>query len=708
MGMEMLWLRHATLLLGGFRAVFSLTMTVLLAGIGAGALCGGWLHRRWQRPAETFMLVQALFVATTLAGLALADAVALQARGQVMAATLGGLVPWRRAMVELWYTLRPLVLEVGLPAFLAGCTFPLANAVVQLVEHAVGRRAGVLYLANTAGAVWVVRGYVLLPWLGLQSAAFALHARGWRPVSLLSSEPGGLAGYLGCRRGGFSEPGWPAADYLLQRTGPSSRASVAGHQRGHGGSGDCIDAGSRTCAHHQRARDVVHAVLDQRYMRAMAHVPPFSMDRPARALVIGFGVGNTTHAATLHPSVTRIDVVDLSPHILEHAGYFRDANHDVLRSPKVSVYVNDGRQHLQMAPPATYDLVTLEPPPIAYAGVAALYSTEFYQLARSRLAPGGYISQWLPAYQVPDASSLAMVRAFVDVFPRAVLLSGTQAELLLLGTNAPRLEIDPKRIELAFARSPEVRDDLTRLDLGTPREIVGMFVGSADTLRRATQNVQPIADDRPIQEYAVRSELSTGLMGVPGALFDLTGVSDWCPRCVDDADGAPTIAGLDLYLSLMQEAYSASAAGVAAMAAASRGQRRVMGSAYLGAVVPDTAEVHNILGLDHLRNGRVVEAAGEFEAALRRDAQSPRARANLADVRYDEGPRCSRPAASRRPRPNFESDCAGARLGRCAQQPGCGARVDGSGGERCLTSDRPAWHPTTPRRKAISPPPTLR
>jgi tetratricopeptide (TPR) repeat protein len=230
-----------------------------------------------------------------------------------------------------------------------------------------------------------------------------------------------------------------------------------------------------------------------------------------------------------------------------------------------------------------------------------------------------------------------MVRAFVDVFPQAVLLSGTQAELLLLGTNAPRLEIDPERMGQAIARSPEVQHDLARLDLGTPREIVGTFVGSADTLRGATRNVQAIADDRPIQEYAVRSELSTGLMGVPGALFDLSGVGEWCPRCVDDADGAPTIAGLDLYIGLMQEAYTASPAEVAAVAAASKGQRRLMGSAYLGAVVPDTAEVHNILGLDHLRNGRVVEAAGEFEEALSRDAQSPRARANLADVLYDEG-----------------------------------------------------------------------
>src|SRR6185436_15428329 len=35
MGMEILWFRHVSILLGGFRAVFSLLMTVVLAGIGA-------------------------------------------------------------------------------------------------------------------------------------------------------------------------------------------------------------------------------------------------------------------------------------------------------------------------------------------------------------------------------------------------------------------------------------------------------------------------------------------------------------------------------------------------------------------------------------------------------------------------------------------------------------------------------------------------
>ena len=41
MGMEILWFRHVSILLGGFRAVFSLLMTVILVGIGGGALAAG-------------------------------------------------------------------------------------------------------------------------------------------------------------------------------------------------------------------------------------------------------------------------------------------------------------------------------------------------------------------------------------------------------------------------------------------------------------------------------------------------------------------------------------------------------------------------------------------------------------------------------------------------------------------------------------------
>jgi spermidine synthase len=378
------------------------------------------------------------------------------------------------------------------------------------------------------------------------------------------------------------------------------------------------------------------ALLDQRYMRALAHIPLLAMNEPRRVLVIGFGVGNTTHAATLHESVRRVDVADLSRQILEHAPYFDGVNRGVLRSPKVSVFVNDGRQHLEMAVPETYDLITLEPPPIAHAGVASLYSREFYQLARSRLTPGGYISQWLPAYQVPAETSLAMVRAFLDVFPQSVLLSGTQAELILLGTTARRIELDPDRVVTKIDTEPAVRDDLRAVDLGTLREIAGTFVAGSDTMARATSGSPDVTDDRPLQEYGVRSGLTAGLQGVPASLFDVTRVATWCPRCVAPREARRSAANLDLYLRLLQQAY-VTPAGVAAPPPGPFGSRLLLGSAYLGAVVPDTAEVHNLVGLAQMREGHVDEAVREFEHAIAQDPSTRNARANLGQIRYDQG-----------------------------------------------------------------------
>jgi spermidine synthase len=62
-----------------------------------------------------------------------------------------------------------------------------------------------------------------------------------------------------------------------------------------------------------------------------------------------------------------------------------------------------------MQPEESYDLITLEPPPIAYAGVSSLYSKEFYELVKSRLREGGHFTQWLPAYQVSGEANLAII-----------------------------------------------------------------------------------------------------------------------------------------------------------------------------------------------------------------------------------------------------------------------------------------------------------
>jgi spermidine synthase len=655
MAMEIVWFRHLTILLGGFRAVFSLLLTVVLIGIGAGSLICAFLERRVVKPAHWLMAVQALFVAFTLLGLAIVDVASVD-RASESAAYVAGQVrglPFGLALriSDLWFNARPILVAVAIPALLMGFSFPLANTIAQRAEAVVGRRAGLLYLANTLGAVAgsLCAGFMFLPWLGIQATAgllTALAALAIVPLFLAAGPTSRTArlSFGGCLAiAGASIALWLLlpGDYVIMRAlaqtsddklltlreGLNEVVSVTESP----GRGRTLVTNGHPMSSTRR--------LSQRYMRALAHIPLLSMDRPESVLVIGFGVGNTVHAASLHPTVRRVEVADLSRDILEHAPFFGDANHAVLNDSRVVVYVNDGRHHLHMQPPASYDLITLEPPPIGYAGVAALYSREFYELARSRLQRGGYMSQWLPAYQVPTDTTLAMIRAFIDVFPQAVLVSGAEADLLLIGTNDTANLIDPSRVAGAISAAPAVATDLRQLDLGTVREIVGTFVGSAHTLAQATRGTTPVTDDRPIQEYGVASLLNQG-DSVPASVVDLADVGAWCPACFANGKPVALVKGLDTYLALLDRAYAASPEEVARARRLSRNEGRVIaGSAYLGAVVPESADLHDILGVALASKGAVEDAVKEFRAALDLEPRAAKAHWHLGRALVSTGSR---------------------------------------------------------------------
>jgi tetratricopeptide (TPR) repeat protein len=168
-----------------------------------------------------------------------------------------------------------------------------------------------------------------------------------------------------------------------------------------------------------------------------------------------------------------------------------------------------------------------------------------------------------------------------------------------------------------LASRPEVRADLERIDLDEVREIVGTFVGSPATLAAGTRDAVPVTDDRPLQEYGVRSMLNLG-RGVPSDIIDLDDIEAWCPRCFDNGTPTPAATGLDTYLALLDLTYSASRAEVAPVRRAAEEQgREVAGSRYLGMIVPESAAVHNLLGISHASAGRMDRATEEFREALR-------------------------------------------------------------------------------------------
>ena len=187
--------------------------------------------------------------------------------------------------------------------------------------------------------------------------------------------------------------------------------------------------------------------------------------------------------------------------------------------------------------------------------MASLYSREFFELVRSRLKPNGYLTLWLPAYQVPGETTLSIVRAFVEAFPSSVLLSGLHSELILMGGNDSKLEIDPALVQARLESMPEVRADLERIHLGGLTEIIGAFAASGETLARASRLSAPVTDDRPLLDHARRSQLRDNL--IPADLFDLGVVEAWCPKCFSDGRPLPELAQRDAYLDLLARRYEA-------------------------------------------------------------------------------------------------------------------------------------------------------
>jgi len=581
MGMEIVWFRYLISSLRSIRSIFSLLLTVILLGIFLGSILGGWLERRTGKATTLYLVTQSLFVATTIFAFVVYDPRSMGIVDPVSLSLAAARdTSWTKSLLEVAFSLQKVLLLAGVPALLMGCTFPLANAYVQRIEVSVGRQSGVLYLANTVGNVIGAAGVglILLPRLGMQ-----------RTTILLMSLVGlGLVALYGTSRrdrghsvapriafacvavvaGSLALLVQQPADELLRRTLPHFIVEQdAGRMPG----------GTQILALQEGVNETVAVVRSpkaralytnghsmsavgpaaSRYMRLFSHLPLLNSSEPKSALVICFGVGTTLHAASLYSTMERLDVAEISHNVLEHASYFSDSNRDVLEDPRVRVHVNDGRQHLRMQPAETYDLVTLEPPPINFAGVASLYSKEFYELAKSRLREGGYLTQWLPGYQVSGETNLAIVKAFVDVFPGAILASGWDRELILMGKKGGDTVLDIERVRASLAAEPRVRADLADIDVHSLRDLVATFAAPYRALANATSSADPVTDDDPVMEYDALTASYDNRM--PAEMFDVSSLRSWCPDCYEGAALRSEFAGLEELRKAMAAYYASDA-----------------------------------------------------------------------------------------------------------------------------------------------------
>ncbi|MCB1840735.1 MAG: fused MFS/spermidine synthase, partial [Alphaproteobacteria bacterium] len=175
------------------------------------------------------------------------------------------------------------------------------------------------------------------------------------------------------------------------------------------------------------------SALPIQYMLWMGHLPMLLHPDPKKALVICFGTGQTANAVR-RENPQSLTIVDINKNVFNMAGYFT-SNEAVLKDPRVTAKVMDGRAFLRRTD-QVFDIITLEPMPPTFAGVNALYSREFYQLARQKMTDKGIIAQWLPFHLVSSYHSASISRTFNEVFPNSVMWIDPQSLTgILLGSK---------------------------------------------------------------------------------------------------------------------------------------------------------------------------------------------------------------------------------------------------------------------------------
>ncbi|MEZ6071188.1 MAG: fused MFS/spermidine synthase [Pirellulales bacterium] len=493
---------------------FSAMLATYLVGLVLGALIASvLLARRRHRHLVYFARVQLLTAVAALVSLAvlgrsrnithwLADFEGTLGLSQSASALLSGAMP----IVGLSLA----VLLV--PTVIIGIGFPIAVDLVTNQLGRVGSRVGGLYFLNTAGGVLgsLAAGFLLIPWLGSQNslisvavlnvAIFAALMVGdrvlrrdgslWREGGVATAGMAAIALYLGPTYIRDAQTVYADAHVLAFRENADANFTVLGYDEPHTGPYQQIVVNGTSYAN--------NSPPGRRYMAMLGHLPALVHPDPKSAVVIAIGTGTTVGSLTLHEGIERIAAVDIAQEVFDVAPLFAPLNANFTACPRVEQVVADGR-HFLLCEDRKFDVLTFEPPPPNEAGVVNLYSREFYQLAKQRLAPGGIICQWVPLNMPREALCRIMLKTILEEFPYVTLWIPSRYEGIVLASNEP-MHIDVDRIRERMS-APRLHDDMAAYGLDSVERLLSTFVADRDSLVEMAGDADVATDNHPRIEH---------------------------------------------------------------------------------------------------------------------------------------------------------------------------------------------------------------
>lgn len=519
-GAQVVWARVFAISLRGTSFGIGSVLVVVLVGIAIGSLIASAVSRRVRHVATAAVTFQLLF----LVGLALFASTTPLMNWAVGTLANAGLVGTSRHLAELL----AVALFLALPTIAAGAVLPSLVAVAEGAARNAGKTLAALYSANTLGCIVgsLVTGFVLLPSAGSSATLYLMAlllavtavifavatCADRRPVIVAATAIAlTIAAFFPETDSRLLSPRSNSSDYFsFMNSQRATLSSITSFYEG--------DIATVTVSKYPSNMGLSLNGLGQgthsevppstgRESLLVATTPWIHARQQRRGLLIGLGAGGTADVF-LKLGVEHLDVAELERGVITAVEEIW-GDTSPLKNPRLTLVNNDARHHLLTTgrrAQGTYDFISSMP---AHPWVAAaLFTREFFTLAKENLSDGGVFSTWFGPAEMPDESIEGLFGAFTSVFPYTITYWVPEAgAFYLVGSNQP-LVFDVAKAE-GLLGHPVMQ--------GRPRaEARGVFMASRvtgiTTPERPSTTTRISTDDNGLIEFAAQRPRSTGVL----------------------------------------------------------------------------------------------------------------------------------------------------------------------------------------------------
>jgi spermidine synthase len=525
---EVLWTRTLSLLYGATVYTFALIVAVFLVGLGIGSTLGSAVSHQMKRPRVALAWCQLLLCAAMAwAAYMLTESLPWWPIDPSIAST-----PFFTMQLDLVRSL-----WVVLPgAILWGASFPLALAAVASRGQDPARLVGGVYAANTVGAIVgsLSAGLILVAWIGSQhsqqllivlSAASALFASG---ATAFGAESGKTLSKYALAVSILLIAGYTELLAAVVHPLPARLVEYGRFAPVRGASNQLVYMGEGLTAsvavsdlpdgirnyHNAGKVQASSDPADMRLQRMLGHLTTLVPENPHRVLVIGCGAGVTAGAVSIEPRLQKETIAEIEPLVPKVVStHFAEHNFDVIRNPKVEVRVDDGRHYL-LTSKEKFDGITSDPLDPWVKGAAALYTREFFEIAKKHLNPGGVVTQFVQLYESNEEAVKSEIATFLEAFPNGMVfantVNGQGYDVVLLGQVEPTtIDIDKMQARLDSPEYARIKQSLREIGIYSAVDLVATYAGNANDLKPWTQDASINRDRNLRLQYLAGMSLNT-------------------------------------------------------------------------------------------------------------------------------------------------------------------------------------------------------